>query len=165
MCATRKPTNADVVGAMYQAFERRDIPHILDQLDDLVSWDADWDDNSAQSADVVLMRPRRGPAEVAEFFALLAEWRFQDFAVLDIIGTGRQVAAEVRIDAVLPNGGRIADQTMHLWTFGEDGQVVRFRTYTDTAKQIAADSGADTVHGTGTVVTGFLLGLRGGRLR
>jgi hypothetical protein len=27
---------------------------------------------------------------------------------------------------------------MHLWTFGPDGKVIRFRHYADTAKQIHA---------------------------
>lgn len=165
MCAVCQPTNADVVGAIYAAFERGDIAYILDQLDDDVSWDADWYDNSAQSADVAHLRPRRGPEEVAEYFAVLADWQIKDLKVVGLIASGRQVVAEIQIDAVLPGGGRLADQQLHMWTFDDENQVLRFRQYGDTAKHIAADSGTDTVHSQGAVITGFLLGVPRSALR
>ncbi|MFI9508962.1 nuclear transport factor 2 family protein [Nocardia sp. NPDC052566] len=165
MCATCKPPYADIVGSIYAAFHHGDIAYILDQLSDDVSWDADWHDNSAQSVDVGHMRPRRGPAQVAEFFALLADWQIKELKVIDIVGAGRQVAVELRLDAVLPSGGRVADEQLHLWTLDEQGQVIRFRTYADTAKVIAANAGADTVHSQGSVITGFLLRLRAGAER
>ena len=56
------------------------------------------------------------------------------FEVLDLMGSDRQVAAEVELDW----GAGYSDQQTHLWTFGDDGKVVRFRHYTDTAKHIAA---------------------------
>jgi ketosteroid isomerase-like protein len=52
--------------------------------------------------------------------------------------------AEVMIDIRLPNGGRYRDEERHLWTFGEEGKVVRLRHYVDTAKHIAAAHGRDT---------------------
>jgi hypothetical protein len=33
------------------------------------------------------------------------------------------------------------DEELHLWTFDEDGRVVRLRHYRDTAKHIAAADG------------------------
>jgi ketosteroid isomerase-like protein len=62
-----------------------------------------------------------------------------------VIGSGRQVAAEVRASFALPDGGRFADEEVHLWTFDDAGRVVRFRHYLDTAKHIAAARGEDTV--------------------
>jgi hypothetical protein len=67
-----------------------------------------------------------------------------DFTVLDVIGSGRQVVAEVRASFVLPGGGRFTDEEIHLWTFDDDGAVTRFRHYVDTAKHIAAARGEDT---------------------
>ena len=64
--------------------------------------------------------------------------------MLDVIGAGRQVVAEVRAEFSMPNGGRWSDEEMHLWTFDESGRVVRFRHYLDTAKHIAAARGEDT---------------------
>ncbi len=64
--------------------------------------------------------------------------------MLDVIGDGRQVVAEVRAEFSMPNGGRFADEEIHLWTFDESGRVVRLRHYLDTAKHIAASRGEDT---------------------
>ncbi|GAB0102130.1 hypothetical protein JMUB6875_10970 [Nocardia sp. JMUB6875] len=140
MSPSANPTHADTVAAMYRAFETGDIAAILDRLSDDVSWDADWPDNSAQLAGAPTLQPRRGPREVSEFFAQLSEWKFQEFKVIDIIGSTGQVVAEIEIDAVLPNGNRVIDQNLHLWSFDASGQVTRLRTYCDTAKIITAIS-------------------------
>lgn len=161
MRENRRPGNDEVVDSVYRAFRRGQVAFILDQLTDDVVWDADWSGNSAQQLDVTYLRSRHGPADVAEYFAVLADWTFHNFRVLDIIGSGRQVVAEVEMDAVLPNGGRITDQELHLWTFDENGQVIRFRHYVDTAKHIAAHSGTDTTHGSSSIVTAFVLGQKG----
>ena len=89
-------------------------------------------------------RARRGRAEVGNFFALVGTWTVLDFAVLDVIGTGRQVAAEVRVSFAVPGGGRFTDEEIHLWTFDDAGLVTRLRHYVDTAKHIAAARGEDT---------------------
>ena len=101
-------------------------------------------DNWAQRAGIPTMARRRGPAEVADFFALVGTWTLHDFTVLDVIGNGRQVVAEVRAEFTLPDGGRFADEELHLWTFDESGRVVRLRHYLDMAKHIAAGRGEDT---------------------
>jgi len=135
--------NAATVADVYAAFGRGDVPAILARLADDVAWD-DWPDNFGQRAGVPHLTPRRGPAQVAEFFGLLGDYTVQDFAVLDVIGTGRQVVAEIRASFVLPGGGRFADEELHLWTFDDEGRVVRFRHYVDTAKHVAAVRGEDT---------------------
>ncbi|MFF2555934.1 nuclear transport factor 2 family protein [Nocardia sp. NPDC058058] len=136
--------HAEIVTSLYNAFGTGDIAFILEHLADDVSWDADWESNSAQLAGAPHMAARRGPAQVAEFFALLSEWKFEDFTVLDVIGSDGQVVTEMRVDIVMPNGGRIADQELHLWSFDDQHRVRTFRTYADTAKNIAANSGVDT---------------------
>jgi uncharacterized protein len=125
------------VGAIYQAFGRGDVAFILDQVADNVAWDADWADHTAQRGEIEHLRPRRGPAGVAEFFASIAAWQVEDFQVLDLIGSGNQVVAEVKAAFLLPNGRRLADEELHLWTFDESGRVTRFRHYVDTAKHLA----------------------------
>jgi ketosteroid isomerase-like protein len=137
---------AATVAVLYAAFGRGDVPAILERLAPDVAWD-DWADNFAQRAGVPHLLPRHGRDEVAGFFAVLAPMTLLDFAVLDLIGTGRQVVAEVRASFALPNGGRFADEELHLWTFDEAGRVSRFRHYCDTAKHIAATGGADTLAG------------------
>ena len=141
---TRTTTgNAATVTELYDAFGRGDVPAVLARLADDVAWE-DWRDNWAQRAGIPTMARRTGPAEVAGFFAINGTWTLHEFTVLDVIGDGRQVVAEVRAEFTMPNGGRWADEELHLWTFDESGRVVRFRHYLDTAKHIAAAQGKDT---------------------
>jgi ketosteroid isomerase-like protein len=144
MMTSRTATgNAATVADAYAAFGRGDVPAILERLADDVAWD-DWADNFAQRSEVPHMAARRGRSEVTEFFTLLASYTVLAFDVRDIIGTGRQVVAEVRAAFALPGGGRFDDEELHLWTFDDEGRVVRFRHYADTAKHIAAAGGEDT---------------------
>ena len=135
--------NAATVIGLYEAFGRGDVPAFLARLAEDVAWE-DWRDNWAQRAGVPTMARRTGPAEVADFFGIVGTWTLHGFTVLDVIGDGRQVVAEVRAEFSLPNGGRFADEEIHLWTFDESGRVVRLRHYLDTAKHIAASRGEDT---------------------
>ncbi len=135
--------NAAAVSEIYAAFGRGDVPAILERLADDAAWEA-WPDNFAQRAGVPYLVARRGPSDVQRFFALLGTYEVLDFAVLDVIGDGRQVVAEIRASFALPGGGRFADEELHLWTFDDAGRVTRFRHYCDTAKHIAAARGEDT---------------------
>jgi ketosteroid isomerase-like protein len=143
---TTSTGNAAVVAAVYEAFGRGDVPAVLDRLAPDVAWDH-WPDNFAQRGGVPYLVPRWGRADVAGFFAEIARMTVLDFAVLDLIGDGRQVVAEVRASFALPDGGRFADEELHLWTFDDAGLVCRFRHYCDTAKHLAASGGADTLAG------------------
>src|SRR3954468_4179947 len=138
--------NASTVAEIYAAFGRGDVPAILERLAPDVAWEA-WPDNFAQRGGVSYLAPRHGREEAAGFFAELASMTVLDFAVLDIIGSGRQLVAEVRASFALPNQGRFADEELHLWTFDASGRVSRFRHYCDTAKDLAACDGADTLAG------------------
>lgn len=123
---------------IYQAFGRGDVPAILETLSADVQWDV-WADHSAHRAGVPHLAPRHGPDEVMGFFQALRDFQIHGFQVLDIVGDGRQVAAEVQIDATITSTGRrLTDEELHLWTFGDDGKVTRFRHYVDTAKHILA---------------------------
>src|SRR3954463_4435618 len=152
--------HVQTVQAIYEAFGRGDVPAILERLAPDVAWEA-WPDNFAQRGGGPYPPPRPGRGEAAGFFAELAGMTVLDFAVLDIIGSGRQLVAEVRASFALPNQGRFADEELHLWTFDASGRVSRFRHYCDTAKHLAASGGADTlageragIHGGGGGATG-----------
>ena len=131
--------NFDTVQGIYQAFGQGDVPGILATLSPHIQWEA-WPDNSLQSAGHPLFAPRRDPQGVGEFFRLVGEnLALHEFKVLDIFGDGQQVAAEVVIDYTWkPTARRVRDEELHLWTFGEDGKVTRFRHYIDTAKHLRA---------------------------
>jgi ketosteroid isomerase-like protein len=137
---------AATVADIYAAFARGDVPAILDRLTEDVAWDA-WRDNFAQRAGVPHLAGRRGRDGAAGFFDLLGGWTVREFSVLDVVGDGRQVVAEVQAAFDLPGGGRFADEELHLWTFDDSGRVSRFRHYCDTAKHIAASRGEDTLPG------------------
>jgi ketosteroid isomerase-like protein len=126
------------VEAIYGAFGRGDVPAILDHLSPTVAWEA-WDDNYAQRAGVPWLMPRHGHAGAVAFFTTVAtSMNITGFSVLSMLAGGNQVAAEIRLAATFPNGTVMHEEEIHLWTFGDDGKVVRFRHYTDTAKHIAA---------------------------
>ncbi len=131
------PDLKQAVADMYAAFARGDVPAILERCAPDVVWE-DWADNSAQKAGVALMTRRLGRAGAGDFFQLLATFEFRQFDVRDILVGKNQVAGEVELELKLPNGTVVREQEMHLFTFNENGQVVRFRHYLDTAKAIAA---------------------------
>ena len=89
--------------------------------------------------------PRRGHAQVADFFAILATYTVHDFRVLRMLAGDYVVAAQVIIEVSTPDGGRLRDEELHLWTFGADGRIVELQHYIDTAKHLAAARGEDTV--------------------
>lgn len=136
-------TSREVIGAVYEAFGRGDVAAILERLAPDVAWDV-WPDNFAQRADVPHLRPRRGREEVAEFFTAVAEQTLYEFTVQGLVADGDTVVVVARVDFGTPNGGRYADEELHLWTLGDDGLVHAFRHYVDTAKHIAAVGGEDT---------------------
>jgi hypothetical protein len=67
-------------------------------------------------------------------------WSYERFEVLDMLVSDTQFAAVIRLVAVVPNGNRIDEVVIHLWTFGPDGRVIRLRRMLDTAANIAAVS-------------------------
>jgi len=131
------------VTAIYAAFNRGDIPAILDRLADDVRWE-EWADSHAQKAGVPWLLPRRDKAGVVEFFKVVGAMKIHEFNVLTLMAGGNQVAAELIFEATLPNGVRSRDEEIHLFTFDDAGKVVRFRHYVDTAKHIAAARGETT---------------------
>jgi uncharacterized protein len=143
MSSTQTRTgNSAAVAAIYEAFGRGDVPAILERLAEDVQWEQ-WGDAGVREQ-VPWLAQGEGRDHVARFFAIAGTLTIREFAVLDVIGSGRQVAVEVLIDAELPEGGRYRDEELHLWTFDDAGMVTRMRHYVDTAKHAAAAAGQDT---------------------
>src|SRR5262245_50700390 len=118
---TTTHSNAATVGGLYEAFGRGDVEAILSRLSDDVTWDVTEEPWTPHEAGVPWLLPRRGHAEVAEFFAMVGAWDYERFEVLDLLTSDRQVAAILRLVADLPNGNHLDDVTVHLWTFDADG--------------------------------------------
>jgi ketosteroid isomerase-like protein len=130
-------SNAATIHVLYAAFQRRDVPAILDMMADDVRWET-WIDNWAQKAGVPWIAPRHGKGDVAAFFALIAQFQIESFSVDFIIGEGDTVASGCTITAAPPGGKRYTDQEIHLWTFDAKGKIIALRHYLDTAKHIDA---------------------------
>ncbi len=127
-------SNVETVKAIYEAFGKGDIPFILSQLNENVAWEK-WNDNAAQKADVPYMRERNNADGVLEFFAETGKLGITSFEVVSIMDGGNKIAVEFNIES--DRFGR--EEEMHLWTFNDEGKVVGFRHYLDTAKHIAAN--------------------------
>jgi len=133
----RAAANLAVVGGIYEAFGSGDIEFILDQIADDCAWES-WLENHGQNAGLPPMKPRHGRAGVAAFFDYVATMQIQDFQVLDMLASDRQVVVEVQISIALPAGGSVTDEELHLYSLNEVGKIKRMRHYVDTAKQIKA---------------------------
>jgi ketosteroid isomerase-like protein len=131
-------SNLATVTAIYEAFNRGDIPAILDKLDDNVEWEK-WKDNFAQKADIPYLRFQTGREGVNDFFAAVEDLGIKNIEILSMMEGGNQVAVEVDLDSA-----KFSDEDIHLFTFNDEGKIVRFRHYLDTAKQIAANEKAQT---------------------
>jgi ketosteroid isomerase-like protein len=135
---TTTNSHTATVTAMYEAFGRGDVAAVLSHLSEDVTWDVTDEPWTPHAAGVPWLLPRRGHAEVAEFFAIVGAWQYERFEVLDLLESDTQVAAELRLVATLPNGNRVDEVVMHVWRFGEDGLVIALRRMLDTAAHIAA---------------------------
>lgn len=121
-------TNIQRVEQIYAAFGRGDIPAILNALHPEVEWEHD-----ATDYGMPWLKPRRGRAEVGQFFETLAAFEFHKFEPLNMAIGGNQVIAVISIDiTVKTTGRRIRDLELHLWTFDAEGRVGRFRHMLDT---------------------------------
>jgi uncharacterized protein len=136
--------NLDTVKRIYDAFGRGDVATILDCLAPHVAWEQ-WGNNFAQKAGVPWMKEGRGHRAVAEFLGIIASFKIHEFKVIALMADENKVAVEFELAADVPaTGGRFREEEMHLWTFDDNGKVVRFRHYLDTAKHIAVAEGQKT---------------------
>jgi len=125
-------SNLATIKSIYEAFNRGDIPYILDRVADDVQWEK-WKDNYAQKADVPYLRPQTGRQGVADFFVAVDDLGITNIEILSMMEGDNQVAVEVDLASA-----KFDDEEIHLFTFNDEGKITRFRHYIDTAKQIAA---------------------------
>lgn len=125
----------DTVHQIYQAFGRGDVPAILDQLAEDVEWEY-----GISSTDVPWLQPRRGRAQVAEFFQALAALEIQKFQPKAFLEGGSLVVALVDLEATVRSTGRrvVEEDEAHIWRFDAAGKVSRFRHRADTYQHWAA---------------------------
>jgi uncharacterized protein len=125
---TAMSRNIETVQGIYAAFGRGDIPAILAALADDVEWEHDSVDHG-----IPWLTPRRGRASVGAFFASLAALEISRLDVASLLEGKNQVASVIHIEAKVKATGRVVrDLELHLFTFDDEGQVIRFRHVVDT---------------------------------
>ena len=121
--------NVTTVTAIYEAFGRGDLPFILSNIADDCTWIAMGKGSSAQGGNY-------SGEQVADFFnRLLGEVEFIDFNPVAINNAGHNtVAAFGKMNCKARATGKpyVSDWAMR-WLFNDDGQVIEYQNYHDTA--------------------------------
>jgi uncharacterized protein len=124
--------NVATIRSLYEAFGRGDIPYILDRLDPAVEW--------RTPATVPFSKGLyRGPEEVAQFFAGIAEHIAEpSVETHEFLAVGDRVVALLRFRGRGAASGSPFDAPeAHIWRLSE-GKVVEEQTYADTAAIVQA---------------------------
>ncbi len=130
-------SNLETVQRIYQAFGRGDVPAMLGELAETIEWEHDA--ASFGEYGVPWLHPGRGRKHVAGFLEALTALEFHAFTPVSLLAGDNQVVAIISLEAtVKATGKRFTEYEAHLWTFGADGLVSRFRHFVDTAKHIRA---------------------------
>lgn len=145
VAATGTPTatNVATVAGVYEAFGRGDVGWILDRLDDDVEWE-----QGVRDTGLPYLRPRRGKAEVAEFFpALFATLELTHFEPEAICDGGDVVMASVRHAGRIVGGGEVSmTQEAHEWRFTPGGAIRSFRHLFDIGVHERAAAERNRMH-------------------
>jgi uncharacterized protein len=118
------------IQTMYAAFGRGDVAAIIAG----VTPDVDWQTIGRQK-DFPTLGPRKGAAQVQEFFQLVDENEdFSDFTPREFYAAEDKVFVLGSYTLKLKKTGKpIASEWVHVFTL-KDGKVARFREHTDTAQ-------------------------------
>ncbi|MGE0449300.1 MAG: nuclear transport factor 2 family protein [Vicinamibacterales bacterium] len=130
--------NVGTVQRIYECFGRGDVAGVLDQLADDVEWEY-----GVNSTDVPWLQPRRGRADVANFFQALGALEFHRFQPTAFLEADTIVVALVDLEATVRATGRrlLEEDEVHIWHFDPAGKVRKFRHRADTHQHWAALTG------------------------
>ena len=113
--------NVQVINDAYEAFQRGDIPSLLENVSDEVQWNAPG--ILPQGGDY------HGRDGVGAFFAAIGEnWSELQIKFDDLIADGPLVISLGQARGKLSSGGETAYGFCHAFTL-DDGQITRFREY------------------------------------
>jgi len=126
------------VQSMYAAFGRGDVAAIIAG----VTPDIDWQ-TVGREKDFPTLGPRKGAAQVQEFFQLVAEHEdFSDFTPREFYAAEDKVFVLGSYNLNLKRTGKpVASEWVHVFTL-KNGKVTRFREHTDTAQFAEGFAGA-----------------------
>jgi ketosteroid isomerase-like protein len=122
-------SNLETVQDIYAAFGAGDIPGILSKLAD----DVDWEYGST-STDVPWLQHRRGRDAVGGFFEALVALDFHSFVPKEFLESGDTVVVLLDVElTVKATSTRLSEEDeTHIWRFGADGKVARFKHLVDS---------------------------------
>ena len=125
--------NTKVVQDAYAAFQRTDIPAIINSLTDDIDWQV------LGPPELPIAGVRKGKPEVNRFFKQVAElWNFERFDPRQFIEQGDIVVVLGYYGGTAKESGRkFAAEWAHVFTV-KNGRIAKFREYTDTANLIGA---------------------------
>ena len=127
--------NTEMVKQAYAAFGRRDIPALLQLLDEKIEWQAVIGTEGA----VPTAGLRRGREGVGQFFKDLADSvEFEAFEPREFIAEGDQVAVVGRYKGKARPTGKMFDSEWVMLFSLRNGKIVRFREFTDSRKLVDA---------------------------
>ena len=128
--------NTQLVRSMFEAFQKGDVPGVLDTLTEDVEW------RLAGPTEVTYAGIRRGRDQVAEVFKVLGETsEFEQFELHDYIAQGDKVVVLGHERQRVKATGQVVE-TEWAMVFGlHQGKVARFHNYVDTHAVAAAHRG------------------------
>jgi len=126
--------NIALVQGMYAAFFKGDLPNVLAAC----APDIDWESIGPRKG-YPIFGPRRGTAEVKEFFGSLVEvHHFSEFSPNEFLASGDTVVVLGHYAFTINrNDRKVATNWAHAFTI-RDGKVVKFREHTDSARIVDA---------------------------
>lgn len=130
--------NTEIIQGLYAAFGQGDIPTILGQIADEVDWS--YDSEAPGHERFGLLRQCHTPAEVAEkYFAFVGtQMEFHRFEPKQFFEDGNDVIVILDVGfTAVPTGKKVELEEIHHFTL-EDGKIVRYRPFLDTATVLAA---------------------------
>jgi ketosteroid isomerase-like protein len=130
--------HTQTVQRIYEAFGQGDVPAILTMLAEDVDWEY-----GGTTTDVPWLQARRGRGQVVGFFEALQAVDFHTFAPKAFFESGDTVVVLVDLEATVKATGKrvVEEDEVHIWHFGPDGLVTRFRHRADTFVQWKAFHG------------------------
>jgi hypothetical protein len=126
--------NLKTVQGIYEAFGKGDVPAILEQLSDDVSWAAD-----AASDAAPWYGEHKGKDEVVKFFeALGGATEVLEFTPQGFASNDDEVMVFLHFKVRINATGKEAEMNLHHYWHFTDGKVDRYRGSEDTAQMLAA---------------------------
>jgi len=125
--------NIELVQRLYATHARADFDGVLAGCSPDVEWCS-----GGSSEDFPAFGPRKGHAEVREFFTMVSDaLEFSEFAPLEFYADKDKVIVLGIYTFTMKNGGRKATSDwVHIFTIRDD-KVAKFREFLDTARVVA----------------------------